>query len=330
MDAGNEDTATIGGFMFRAGVTSARNVAVSPTERRSVSVVWDGLLFESNNAHRKLILFVKKMLFLAIALAAFASVLRPPSVQSQEQTTSSTIRLRVLSYNIHHGRGTDGKIDLDRLANVIRSVDPDLVAVQEVDQNTHRNGMVKQVEILAARTGLHGKFAKQIDYDGGEYGQAVLSKYPIKSLEVHWLPGDPIRERRIVGVAEIQPHETPLRFATTHLHHARADLREKQATELNRLLANGNAPVIVAGDFNAKPASIAMQTLQTKWRIATSDTMLTFPARLPNRQLDYVAMYPANSWRIVESEVLNEPVASDHRPLLVEIELETHSEPIPE
>ncbi|HBE65493.1 MAG TPA: endonuclease [Rhodopirellula baltica] len=276
-----------------------------------------------------LILFVRKMLFLAIAFASFAFMLRSPLVLAQEQETNSTIRLRVLSYNIHHGRGTDGKIDLDRLANVIRSVDPDLVAVQEVDQNTRRNGMVNQVETLAVQTSLHGKFAKQIDYDGGEYGQAVLSKYPIESLEVHWLPGDPIRERRIVGVAEILIHKTRLRFATTHLHHSRADLREKQATELNRLLACGSTPVIIAGDFNAKPASLAMQTLQAKWRIATTESMHTFPARSPNRQLDYVAMYPANSWRIVESEVLDEPVASDHRPLLVEIELETHSGSLP-
>ncbi|ELP32150.1 endonuclease/exonuclease/phosphatase [Rhodopirellula baltica SWK14] len=132
-----------------------------------------------------LILFVRETLFLAIAFASFAFVLRSPIVLAQEQETNSTIRLRVLSYNIHHGRGTDGKIDLDRLANVIRSVDPDLVAVQEVDQNTRRNGMVNQVETLAVQTSLHGEFAKQIDYDGGEYGQAVLSKYPVESLEVH-------------------------------------------------------------------------------------------------------------------------------------------------
>ncbi|PHQ35501.1 endonuclease/exonuclease/phosphatase family protein [Rhodopirellula bahusiensis] len=265
---------------------------------------------------------VKVTLLLATVFVSFHSA---PQVQAQD--SASPIRLRVLSYNIHHGAGNDGKIDLDRLANVIRKVEPDLVAVQEVDQNTRRNGMVNQVETLAAKSGLFGEFAKQIDYDGGEYGQAILSKYPIESLEVHWLPGDPIRERRIVGVAEMQIHSTRLRFATTHLHHVRADLREKQIDELNRLFANGDQPTVIAGDFNAKPASEAMQLLQTKWKVSTSESMHTFPAKSPNRQLDYVAMCPASSWRIVSTEVLDEPIASDHRPLLVVVELKTNGGP---
>ncbi|WP_372721479.1 endonuclease/exonuclease/phosphatase family protein [Novipirellula sp.] len=238
----------------------------------------------------------------------------------QGQDSDSPNRLTILSYNIHHGEGTDGQIDLHRLARVIRQTDSDLVAIQEVDRNTQRTGLVDQTETLATQTGLHGRFAKQLDYDGGEYGQAILSKHPLEALSVHWLPGKPDRERRIVGVADIQFREIRLRFATTHLHHARGDIRREQIEELNRLFAQDSLPVILAGDFNATPDSLAIHKLKQKWRIAAFGSLLTFPANSPKRQLDYVAMYPANSWRIVNTEVVDESIASDHRPLLVEIE----------
>ncbi|WP_236696692.1 endonuclease/exonuclease/phosphatase family protein [Rhodopirellula islandica] len=230
------------------------------------------------------------------------------------------IQLKVLSYNIHHGEGTDSKLDLNRLAKIIQKVDPDLVALQEVDQNTRRTGVVNQIEVLAAQTGLFGQFAKQLDYGGGEYGQAILSKHPIQAFKVHWLPGEPDRERRIVGVAEFQIHGNTFLFGTTHLHHARVDLREGQTRELDRLFAQGTLPMILAGDFNASPDSQAIQMLQQEWRMATSEPMPTFPAESPTRQLDYVVVRPANSWRIVKAMVLDEPLASDHRPVLVELE----------
>jgi endonuclease/exonuclease/phosphatase family metal-dependent hydrolase len=107
--------------------------------------------------------------------------------------------LRVLCYNIHHGEGTDGKVDLPRLARVIHAAMPDFVALQEVDRNVRRSGSVDQSAELAKLTGLHGAFAKAIDYDGGEYGQAILSRFPIERLTIHHLPGEPEREQRIAA-----------------------------------------------------------------------------------------------------------------------------------
>jgi endonuclease/exonuclease/phosphatase family metal-dependent hydrolase len=230
-------------------------------------------------------------------------------------------RLCVLSYNIHHGEGVDGRVDLPRLAKIIRAANPDLVAIQEVDKATRRTGMTDQTKVLIEATGMHGAFAKQIDYDGGEYGQAVLSKFPITSLEVHWLPGQPDRERRIVGVATLQFNGQPLLFATTHLHHARADLRLRQAMELNRLLAHESRLVILAGDLNATPNEEPIAILTEKWRVVTGSKLLTFPATTPDRQLDYVALHPVDAWEIVRAEVIDEAIASDHRPLLATVEL---------
>jgi len=105
--------------------------------------------------------------------------------------------LRILSYNIHHGRGTDGVVDLERIAGVIRGCAADVVMLQEVDDRTDRTGRIDQTSELARLTGLHAEFGRQIDYQGGRYGQAILCRTPLEEPRVHVLPGDPDRETRI-------------------------------------------------------------------------------------------------------------------------------------
>ena len=121
------------------------------------------------------------------------------TVQGQEPASpgnSSALRqLRALSYNIHHGRGGDDQVDLERTAKVINDCHPDLVALQEVDCRTQRTGGIDQTAELAKLTGLHAQFARQIDFEGGQYGQALLSRWPLSDLQIHWLPGEPERER---------------------------------------------------------------------------------------------------------------------------------------
>ncbi len=241
-------------------------------------------------------------------------------------------RLRIMTYNIHHGEGTDGKVDLQRIAKVILARQPDLVALQEVDNQTKRTGGVDQAAELAKLTNLHGRFAKQIDYEGGEYGQAILSKYPIDELKVHVLPGRPEREQRIVGVATIKIDETALNFATTHLHHARNDLRLEQAVELNRLFRAELRPSIVVGDMNAVPAEETTVELAKEWTLTRgehdgSESLLTYPSIKPTKQLDYIAARPASEWKLIEVEAIEEELASDHRPLLAVIEYTTPASP---
>ena len=91
--------------------------------------------------------------------------------------------VRVLTYNIHHGEGRDGELDLPRLGRVITSVQPDLVALQEVDVGTSRVGGVDQLAELARLTGMHAQFGKAMDYMGGGYGVAVLSRWSLESTE---------------------------------------------------------------------------------------------------------------------------------------------------
>lgn len=233
--------------------------------------------------------------------------------------------LRILCYNIHHGEGVDGRLDLARQAEVIRACDPDLVALQEVDDRTMRTGHVDQTAELAKQTGLYGRFVHQLDYEGGRYGQAVLSRYPLSEVTVHWLPGTPDRERRVAGAVSVQIDKCRLLFVTTHLHHNNEEFRREQAVRLNDIFASNreshDALIILAGDLNATPESQPIGTLADKWQSVTeglSDT-LTFPAEKPERQLDYIFLHPPSRVSVKSVKVLDEPVASDHRPLLAEV-----------
>lgn len=228
--------------------------------------------------------------------------------------------VRVLSYNIHHGEGTDGKLDLLRLAKVIRAADPDVVALQEVDDKTKRTKGVDQTVELARLTGMHGAFGKAIDFEGGGYGQSVLSRVPMGKGTVHTLPGEPDREQRIAFAVPLKLDGREFTFATTHLHHQSDDFRQKQAAKLNEVFADAKVPVVVAGDLNANPDSKPLALLTPKWTVTTGKDLLTFPAEKPTKQIDYVLFRSEGAFKIVEVKVIDEAVASDHRPLLAVLE----------
>ncbi|HET6575558.1 MAG TPA: endonuclease/exonuclease/phosphatase family protein [Fimbriiglobus sp.] len=232
--------------------------------------------------------------------------------------------LRVLSYNIHHAEGTDGKLDVARIASVIRAAEPDLVAVQEVDRNTTRTNKVDQAAELARLTKLHGTFARAIDLQGGQYGQAILSRWPIKAVKVHPLPGKKGQEARIAVETTVEPGggRPALTFVGTHFQHDDPATREEQAAKVNELFGSAGGPVILAGDLNAAPDSKPMKAIAEKWSFATAPDkgLLSIPAEKPRRQIDYVLYRPAGRFRVVQAKVIAEPVASDHRPVLAVLE----------
>ena len=243
------------------------------------------------------------------------AVLRP----IDKKTGSNQIR--ILCYNIFHGEGTDKTFNLQRIAKIIREADPDFVSLQEVDKNTKRSHKIDQTAELARLTGMHGRFGRQIDYEGGEYGQAVLSRVPIETSQIHWLPGMPDRESRIAFEVSARLHGQPITFITTHLHHANAKFREMQAARLNELYDKAENTVILTGDMNATPGSEPIRLLQSAWTIANSDpNLLSYPSDKPTKQIDYICYKSPIKFRVIEQKVLPEPVASDHRPVLVVLE----------
>lgn len=260
--------------------------------------------------------------FLPMAACLFLGLLAGCTTASRPASSAPT-QLRVLSYNIHHAEGIDGKLDLPRIAAVINSVRPDLVALQEVDQNTTRTLKVHQAAELGRLTGLRHVFGKAMDYQGGAYGQAVLSRFPIGGHRVHQLPQETNREPRIVLLAEITlPNGEILSFAGTHLDHQRNDIRLRQAHAINDLFSNISEPSLVVGDFNAYPESEPMSVLLREWTdAAATNPQPTIPAENPTRRIDFILSRPEPQWRVLESRVLDEPVASDHRPVFCVLEL---------
>jgi endonuclease/exonuclease/phosphatase family metal-dependent hydrolase len=248
--------------------------------------------------------------------------------------------VRVVTYNIHHGEGVDGKFDLERIARVLRAAEPDLVALQEVDQGTRRAGGVDQPAELARLTGMQVVFGHNIDYDGGGYGTAVLTKLPIRShksvkLKSFYESTPQHAEQRGVQVIELGDETGPgLLFLCTHLDYRPPDdERMASAKTINELVAKrGDELAILAGDLNATPENRVIAEFAKQWKIAGmqegrggraegggpegAKPLLTFPAGKPDRWIDYVMVRPAERWEIVELRVLEEPVASDHRPLL--------------
>lgn len=240
-------------------------------------------------------------------------------------TAAEPLRLRVLSYNIHHAEGIDRKLDLERIAGVIQSVRPDVVALQEVDQKVQRTQSVDQPAELARLTKMKVVFGANIELQGGHYGNAVLSRFPIARHKNHLLPNLGGSEQRGVIVAEITlpKRKEPLRFFATHLDF-RADNRERLASvkKINELVTKKpNQPSLLAGDLNATPDSQTLKNLKPIWTPANEKPQPTVPVKTPTRQIDFLLFRPANRWKVIEFKVLDEAVASDHRAVFAVLEL---------
>jgi endonuclease/exonuclease/phosphatase family metal-dependent hydrolase len=231
-----------------------------------------------------------------------------------------SVIIRVLSYNIKHGAGVDGKVDLPRTARVIKSVNPDIVALQEVDSGTKRTDRVDQPAVLGKLTGMKVTFGDNIDFEGGRYGNAVLSRLPIVRTQNHRLPSFYNGEQRGLFEIEVKPlgSKSSFLFFATHLDYRPADHeRVASASLINELVASrGDVAALLVGDLNSEPDSRPIQELQQRWWRTNEKTMLTFPSPIPVKQIDYVLYYPAQRWCVLETKVLDEPIASDHRPVL--------------
>jgi endonuclease/exonuclease/phosphatase family metal-dependent hydrolase len=229
----------------------------------------------------------------------------------------------VLTYNIHHGEGRDGLLDLPRLSQVITSAQPDLVALQEVDVETTRVGGVNQLDTLARLLGMQATFGKAMDYMGGGYGVAVLSRWPIVETDNEPLPSSPDREPRTELTVEVRAgRDGPLiQFTSTHLDQVRPDERLTQAEYLNELLIRDDVPGILAGDMNARPNTEVMKIFEPWWTVALPfDPGATTTPPRPLLRGDHVLFRPAARWRQIESRFIDDTVASDHRPVLVVLE----------
>ena len=242
----------------------------------------------------------KNLLFIFAALFIFSA---------QAQNT-----LKLMSYNIKNANGMDNVCNFQRIANVINNTSPDVVAIQEVDSMTNRSGQKYVLGEIAERTQMHGYFAPAIDYDGGKYGIGLLTKQVPLRLQSLPLPGR--EEARTLILAEFADYI----YCCTHMSLAEED-RMKSLELVKAFTSSSTKPLFLAGDMNAEPESGFIKELQKDFQILSNPKQHTFPAPDPKETIDYIATLKQNAkgFAVISAKVINEPMASDHRPILVEL-----------
>jgi endonuclease/exonuclease/phosphatase family metal-dependent hydrolase len=270
-----------------------------------------------------------RMMLLASALIAALS-----GCAAHPRASADARAVRVMVYNIHAGKDAGGVDNLAGVAALVRETNADLVLLQEVDQGTRRSGNTDQPAVLAQRTGYHVAFGSALDYDGGEYGIAILSRWPIASDTLFHLPVEPPQERaggshepRGALRAEITSPHGPLTVFTTHIDASREDFwRLQEGRVVASLVTNArrrNPLVILGGDFNSTPESAVQEQLRaTGLRDAFAECGrgdgLTYPADSSVKRIDY--LFLTGRIRCTSASVIPSRV-SDHRPVIFEIRL---------
>ena len=257
-------------------------------------------------------------------LIAIALLFTYQNVWSQTATDSSNI-VKVLSFNILHGATTKHDFNLDLIALVIIEANPDFVALQEVDFKTNRAKKYDLVTELGWRSKMIPLFGRAMPYDGGEYGEGVLSKYSFLMTRNVALPYSPGNEpRAALEITTILPSGDTISFVGTHLDHL-PDETDKvaQAKKINQVFSLNKYPTILAGDLNDIPGSATIDILEEYWSSAYNkeSPLPTFPSKNPVKKIDYVMYYPENKWKVVSTEVIQDSIASDHCAYLVTLEL---------
>jgi endonuclease/exonuclease/phosphatase family metal-dependent hydrolase len=243
---------------------------------------------------------------------------------AEEPTAAKSTTLRVMAWNIHHGEGEDGRLDLDRIAGVIKKSEADVVLLQEVDDRTQRTGRVAQAEELARLTGLKATFGKAMDFQAGGYGNAILTRWaPVETRVVPLTGGG---EPRCALEVAIEPPAlgAKLTVVSTHLDVSSAESRVAHATQLAADLQAHAGLVLLGGDFNATPDEAPMAAFTAPWLNPKKqgENTGTIPSAAPRREIDFILIKPAQGApppTVVSYAVIEEKVASDHRPVVMEV-----------
>ncbi|NJD10253.1 MAG: hypothetical protein FIB01_07350, partial [Gemmatimonadetes bacterium] len=233
------------------------------------------------------------------------------------------LTLRVVTYNIRHGAGSDDTLNLERTAAVLRRLQPDIVALQEVDERVTRSGGVDQAARLGELLGMHPAFGSFMDYQGGRYGLALLTRFPIRrATPVRLRDGNEPRVALVVEQA--LPDSSALTAISVHFDWVANDsFRYAQAQQVAAVLDTLRTPYLLMGDFNDEPGSRTLALFQARATEVRkpADEHFTFSASRPEKEIDFIFVAPAARWRAASARVVPEAVASDHRPVFAALTL---------
>ncbi len=258
-------------------------------------------------------------------LALLGSLIPPSTPSSANPLNTRKILLRVMTFNIHVGVGMDKKLDLQRIADVIIRERPDLVGLQEVDRGVRRTEGIDEIAELARMTRMDYAFGHNLDYQEGQYGVAILSKFLIQKIDHRKYENRRQAERRGMLRVEVDVGGRTINFATTHLDYQRGDGRLFETEQMLRFLENLNNPLIVVGDLNDEPAGSAYKLISTKFADAWIGSRakgdgFTYPAGKPSKRIDYIFYRTSDGVRAKKAWGVK-TTASDHLPVMAELEI---------
>lgn len=253
-----------------------------------------------------------------VTLYFFSSMGWSSRALAQESKTIS-----VMSYNIHYGQGMDGRLDLPRIAEIISAQDPDLVGLQEI-------GDFAMAEKMGRLTGMKFVFGPSLGKKEG-YGDAILSKHPFDSFKNYSIPSASSSRYQAMGIdvdlSQVFGRAAKVRFINTHFDWLRTigseEARLATVEVIERaFFGDDSLPAILTGDLNATPESKPLERLFEKgWMNENlGKTLNTIGGERRARQIDYVLFRSKQRWNVVDVEVLAEPIASDHLPIVMELE----------
>lgn len=263
----------------------------------------------------------------ALLAAALAVVAVMAAANQGEAQGSERRDVTVMSYNIHHGVGADGRLDLDRIAGVVRSEKAEVVGLQEVDRFWRRSGFVDQIDYLAEELDMYAAYGANLDLSPDDpsqprrqYGTAILSKYPIVESRNTFLPKLGRSEQRGLLEARIKVKGAPVRFYNTHLQHNSSEERALQVRAIMEHTKDVEEPQVLVGDLNALPEAPELAPLYERyvdaWPTGGEGPGYTIGAENPTRRIDYVFVTPDVA---VEGASVPRTLASDHLPVVADL-----------
>lgn len=283
------------------------------------------------------------MILIVVFIASCAGPTSPTSRNESDPAAhiDAPRNLSVLTYNIHIGKSVDDKrIDLARIAKILSGPMPDIIGLQEVDRLTERSGRVDQLAELQSLTGMAGVFGKSIEFQGGEYGIAILTTGEILESRPILHPAGIEAERRSFLMARIRTRGGMVVWAiNTHLGLNFED-RQAQVRAILDAAAGLEGPVIILGDLNEEPGereggltdALDSAGFEDGWLMALEKVEVdfessepraieshgfTFPAEGPDRRIDYVWANRGSNLQPTRATIFH-TLASDHVPLLLE------------
>ncbi|MCL6261549.1 endonuclease/exonuclease/phosphatase family protein [Aquiflexum sp. TKW24L] len=250
------------------------------------------------------------------------------AVFSQSGTVKKEIIL--MTYNIYHGENPYnlGTSNISEIADLINKINPDLVALQEVDSMTNRTknfnpeGKMDLMMELGRLTGMKSFFAKAIDFSEGGYGEGILSRLPV-TFHAYSLPTPNGGEGRSLAVAIVDlGNGKTVNFAATHLCHEFAENRTAQVVAIKNILSELDGSTVLTGDFNFTSEEIGYSVLSEDFYDAAlkqGNPQNTYSSKDPKIRIDYFWLGKVSDWEIISVEVLDVNY-SDHKPVVMKLE----------